>query len=77
MTDNVALVNSASAVSMTLGNGTTDGHPIVIKRYGAGTVTVTANIDGASGSQVKMTSSTTKESVTLTWSNALATWLMI
>ena len=77
VTDNVALVNSASAVSMTLGNGTTDGHPIVIKRYGAGTVTVTANIDGASGSQVKMTSSTTKESVTLTWSNALATWLMI
>ncbi len=77
VTDNLALVNAASAVSMTLGTGGSDGHPIVIKRYGAGSVTVTANIDGAAGSQVKMNSSTTKESVTLTWSNSLATWLMI
>ncbi|MCX7382486.1 MAG: right-handed parallel beta-helix repeat-containing protein [Alphaproteobacteria bacterium] len=77
VTDNVALVNSIAAVSMTLGSGTTDGHPIVIKRYGVGTVTVTANIDGAAGSQVRMNASATKESVTLTWSNALATWLMV
>ena len=76
VTDNLALVNAAAAVSMTLGSGTVDGHPIVIKRFGAGSVTVTATIDGVAGSRVVMNSTTIKESVSLAWSSALATWLL-
>ena len=74
--DNLALVNAAAAVSMTLGSGTTDGHPIVVKRYGAGAVTLSASIDGVAGSRVVMASTTVKESVSLAWSSALATWLL-
>ena len=70
------LVNAAAAVSMTLGSGTTDGHPIVVKRYGAGAVTLSASIDGVAGSRVVMASTTVKESVSLAWSSALATWLL-
>jgi hypothetical protein len=76
VTDNLSLVNASSAVSMTLGSCSVDGHPIVIKRYGAGAVTLTASIDGVAGSRVVMSSSTVKESVSLAWSNALATWLL-
>ena len=76
-TDNLALVNAAGAVAMTLAAGTVDGRPITIKRYGAGTVTLTANIDGVAGSQVIMNATTVKESASLAWSSSLATWLMI
>ncbi len=75
-TDNLSLVNAAAAVAMTLGSGAVDGHPIVIKRYGAGAVTLTASIDGVAGSRVAMNSTAVKESVSLTWSAALATWLL-
>jgi hypothetical protein len=76
-TDNVALVNAADAVSMTLGAGGADGHPIVVKRFGAGAVTLTATIDGVAGAQVLMNSATLKESVSLAWSQALNSWLLI
>jgi hypothetical protein len=75
--DTLALVNSAAAVSMTLGAGTADGHPIIIKRYGAGTVTLTATIDGVAGAQVVMNAPSLKESLSLAWSAALSSWLMI
>ncbi len=74
--DNLALVNAAAAVSMTLGSGAVDGHPIVVKRYGAGAVTLIASIDGVAGSRVVMGSTTVKESVSLAWSSTLATWLL-
>ena len=75
--DNVALVNAAVAVSMTLGAGTVDGHPIVVKRFGVGAVTLTATIDGIAGAQVRLSSAGLKESVSLAWSQGLASWLMI
>ena len=76
MTDNLSLINAGIAVSMTLGSGSVDGHPIVIKRYGAGAVTLTASIDGVAGSRAVMSSTTVKESVSLAWSSALSTWLL-
>ncbi len=76
VTDNLSLINAGIAVSMTLGSGSVDGHPIVIKRYGAGAVTLTASIDGVAGSRAVMSSTTVKESVSLAWSSALSTWLL-
>jgi hypothetical protein len=76
-TDNVALVNSAFAVSMTLGAGANDGHEIVVKRFGAGAVTLTATIDGVASSALTLNSASIKEAVSLAWSQSLNTWLMI
>ncbi|MDE2197904.1 MAG: right-handed parallel beta-helix repeat-containing protein [Rhodospirillales bacterium] len=75
--DTVALVSSATAVAMTLGAGGTDGHELIVKRFGAGTVSLTATIDGVAGTVINMNSSTIKESVTLDWSAPLATWLLL
>jgi hypothetical protein len=75
--DRIALVNSASAAAMTLGSGTTNGQVMVIKRYGAGSVTITANLDGVSNSSIVADSTTIKESVTLAWSASLSTWLVL
>jgi hypothetical protein len=76
-TDTVALVNAASAVSMTLATGSVDGHELVVKRFGAGVVTLTASIDGASGTVIIMNSASLKEAVSLAWSQSLNTWLLI
>jgi|694.fasta_scaffold135816_2 hypothetical protein len=75
-TDRVAVINSASAVTMTLAAGPSDGHSMVIKRFGAGAVTVTAVFDGANFSIVA-DSATIRESVQLTWAPSLATWLIL
>ncbi|MCW3476553.1 right-handed parallel beta-helix repeat-containing protein [Limobrevibacterium gyesilva] len=75
--DNVALVNAAGAVAMTLGAGGSDGHEIVVKRFGAGAVTLTATIDGMAGAAVTMNSASIKEAVSLAWSQPLNSWLMI
>lgn len=75
--DRIALINSASAAAMTLGSGTTNGQVMVIKRYGAGSVTITANLDGVSNSSIVADSATIKESVTLAWSASLSTWLVL
>ena len=77
VTDNVSLVNAPGAVSMTLGNGTSDGHQIIVKRYGAGAVTLTTTIDGVAGTSILLNSATVKEAVTLAWDAAATTWLMI
>lgn len=77
VTDNLALINAAGAAAMTLGSGTTDGHLIQIKRYGAGNVTVTANIDGVGGAVITMNSTTIKENATLAWNAANSTWLYL
>jgi len=75
--DRIALINSASAVTMTLGSGTTNGNVMVIKRYGAGSVTITAHLDGVSNSSIVADSATIKESVTLAWSTSFSTWLVL
>jgi hypothetical protein len=75
-TDHVAVINAASAVSMTLAAGPSDGHSMVIKRFGAGAVTVTAVFDGANFSIVA-DSATIRESVQLTWAPSLAAWLIL
>ena len=72
ITDALSLLDSASAIAMTLANNTVDGYPIVIKNYGAGTATVTANIDGTSGSVVTLT---TGQRVKLVWCASLTTYL--
>ncbi len=74
-TDNVSLVNAASAATMTLAAGPSDGHSLLVKRFGAGAVTITANLD-SSISSIVADSTTIKESVLLSWSSGLGTWLI-
>lgn len=76
VSDVLSLVNAASAAAMTLAAGAVDGHCITVKRFGAGTVSVAATIDGASGT-VEMASSTVKEALSLTWNAANTTWLLV
>jgi hypothetical protein len=75
-TDGLALVNAASAVAMTLANGTFDGHQLTVKRFGAGAVTLAATIDGAA-TTIDMNSASIKESAVLVMSTANATWLLL
>ena len=74
--DRVAVVNAASAVTMTLGSGSINGQSLTVKRLGAGAVTITASLDGASSSIVA-DSTTIRESVLLAWSSSLSTWLIL
>lgn len=75
-TDRMAIINAASAVTMTLASGSSNGQSLLIKRVGAGAVTVTASLDGNSDSIVA-DSTTIKESVLLSWSSSLSTWLIL
>jgi hypothetical protein len=75
-TDNVSLVNAASDATMTLAAGPSDGHSLLVKRLGAGAVTITANLDSIISSIVA-DSTTIKESVVLSWSSGLGTWLIL
>ena len=75
--DRIALINSASAAAMTLGSGATNGQVMVIKRLGAGSVTVTSNLDCVSNSTIVADSTTMKESVMLAWSASLSTWFIL
>jgi len=75
-TDNVSLVNAASTATMTLAAGPSDGHSLLVKRLGAGVVTIIVSLDGASSSIVA-DSTTIKESVVLSWSSGLGTWLIL
>jgi hypothetical protein len=75
-TDRVSLINAASAAAMTLAAGPSDGHSLLVKRVGAGAVTITANLDSTISSIVA-DSTTIKESVVLSWSSGLGTWLIL
>lgn len=72
-TDRVSVVNSATAIALTLPAGPRDGCPLIIKNFGAGTLTLTATIDGTAGT----TSVTSLEHLSLIWSNTLSTWLSV
>ena len=74
--DNLALVNATGPVAMTLGAGPSAGHQLIVKRYGAGAVTLTTSIDGTAGSALTLNAAGAKESVTLNWYAAAATWLL-
>lgn len=76
LTDTFAAINSTTATSMTLANGTTDGANLTIKRIGSGTVKLAATIDGAAQFALFTSAGTLRESVNLSWSASLATWLL-
>ncbi len=76
VTDVVALINAASAVTMTLAAGSTDGHELIVKRYGAGAVTLTGTIDGAAAT-IELANPSVQEAVDLAWNASHATWLLI
>lgn len=76
LSDQTAIVNSANPVTMTLAAGSTSSQTLIIKRLGAGSVTIAANLDGANSSIVA-NSSTTKESIMLAWYPTLSTWLVL
>lgn len=75
VTDNLAMVNSAGAAVMTLAAGATDGHQLTVKRYGAGTVSITANIDGTGATVINLNGVGGKETATLAWEAGFATWV--
>jgi hypothetical protein len=77
VTDNLALVTAATAVALTLGAGAVDGHVSIVKRFGAGAVTLTATIDGLAGTEVMLDSASIKEAISLVWSQSLNSWLLI
>lgn len=60
-TDSLALVNCATPCVMTLANGAINGFPVRIKRYGVGSVTITATIDGTSQNLTWNTGGTMRE----------------
>ena len=77
VTDSYALINSSSNVLMTLANGTVEGATIMIKRFGAGTVGVTAVIDGVSQTVAMTSAGTIKENLILSWSNTLTSYVAL
>lgn len=76
VSDNLAVLNLNSAGSMSLPAGVTDGKQLVVKRLGAA-VTLTGTLDGVAGASISLASPSIKESLTVVWSAALATWLTI
>jgi hypothetical protein len=72
-TDRFSVVQSASAIALTLPSGTRDGQPLLVKNLGAGTLTLTATIDGTAGT----TSVTSLGALRLIWSAQFSTWLSI
>lgn len=77
LTDTLSIVNSASNLTMTLANDTVDQRKRDIKRFGSGTVSVTAVIDGTSQTIVMNTGGTVKENLTLRWITALSSYVVI
>lgn len=75
--DELAIIDSASACAMTLAAPTVDQHALTIKRFGAGAVTVTLPLDGASDVQITASSTSIKESIVLRADTARATWLAV
>lgn len=75
LADSLSIVNSATNVTMTLANGT-GTQLLLIKRYGAGSVTITGNIDGNASGSIAMASTGGKESVQLRWVSGLTTWVL-
>lgn len=75
LSDSISVINSTSAVAMTLANDAVDGRVRDIKRFGSGTVTVTATIDGVSQTVVMNTTQTIRESLTLQWVASLSSYI--
>jgi hypothetical protein len=72
VTDNLAVVNSASAVAMTLAAGALDGHTLIINNRGAGAATVTLGLQGGTANIVLTQSSV----LAIVWNAAGGTWLL-
>ena len=75
-TDQLSLMNSATAQTYTLANGTVDGFMVRIKRFGAGSVAITATIDGVSQSYNMNAPGTLKEAVSLRMIVSLASYIV-
>jgi len=74
-TTGLVIANCSAACTLSLpGSGSDPAVPLVIKRYGAGAVTVSGTIDGASGT-ILMSSPAVKEAVSLAWSTAATSWV--
>lgn len=76
LSDQTAIINAAGPVTMTLAAGPSSFQTLTVKRFGAGSVTITANLDGANSSIIA-DSASIKESVVLAWSPSLSTWLIL
>jgi hypothetical protein len=77
ITDQIAYINSANNLTMTLAGGAIDGHILIVKRLGAGTVTISGFFDQASNRSIVADSATIKESVMLSWSASLGYWVIL
>lgn len=72
-TDRFSLVNSATAIFLTLPSGTRDGQPLIIKNLGAGALTLSASIDG----NAVPPGIASLEALRLIWSAASSTWISV
>jgi hypothetical protein len=78
--DSFSLLNGTTALSMTLANGSVDGHPLIINNYGSAASTVTLNLGGNSGTVVTLAANTPTQpggaTLNVTWNAALSTYLL-
>ena len=76
-TDRLAVITCTGHAELTVEDGTTDGHEMVVKRLGSGDALVTLNLDGCPGSAITLGGWTFREAFTLNWSAEDATWLLV
>jgi hypothetical protein len=72
-TDRFSVVNSASAIALTLPSAPRDGCPLLVKNLGTGVLTLTATIDGNTGT----TNVASLGALRLIWSLQFSTWLSV
>jgi hypothetical protein len=75
LTDTLSMLNSASALAMTVANGTVLAQ-LTIHNIGAGTATVSGTIEGGSNS-VTLLGNPNGANLVLRWLPSLSTWIII
>ena len=76
LTDNLSLINSASAVAITIPTGGTAASQLQIHNYGSGVATVSGTIEGAFNSVI-LQGNPAAASVTLWWLPSKSSWIVI
>lgn len=77
VTDKLAIVEADLFVELVLDSGIVDGHDMIIKRLGFGSVKIRLSLDGDERAEVRLDSPTLKEAVRLIWSEKKRSWLLI
>lgn len=76
LTDSVSMLNSGSALTMTIANGSSAVLQLTIHNIGAGTATVSGTIEGGANS-VTLLGNPNGADLVLRWLPSLSTWIVI